>query len=53
MATIEGPCMSKRIESRAFGGEAFEGDELPYDIIEKDATSVMSLLLRIVGKGIL
>ena len=42
------PSHEERIESRAF-----EGDELPYDIIERDATAVMSLLLRIVGKGIL
>ncbi len=47
------PLHEKRIESRAFKGEAFEGDELPYDIIERDATAVMSLLLRIVGKSIL
>ncbi len=42
------PSHEGRIESRAVK----EG-ELPYDIIERDATSVMRLLLRIVGKGIL
>ena len=47
------PSHEKRIESRAFKGEASEGDELPYDIIEGDATAVMNLLLRIVGKSIL
>ena len=47
------PSHEGRIESRAFKGEAFEGDELPYDIIERDATAVMRLLLRIVGKSIL
>ena len=47
------PSHEDRIESRAFRGEAFERDELPYDIIETDATAVMRLLLRIVGKGIL
>ena len=40
------PLHEERIEARAF-----EGDELPYDIIERDATAVMNLLLRIVGKG--
>ena len=47
------PSHEGRIESRAFMGEAFEGEELPYDIIERDATAVMRLLLRIAGKGIL
>ena len=47
------PLHEESIESRAFKGEAFERDELPYDIIEGDATAVMRLLLRIVGKGIL
>ena len=47
------PLHEERIECRTFNGEGFEGDELPYDIIERDATAVMRLLLRIVGKGIL
>ena len=42
------PSHEQRIESRAF-----KSNELPYDIIEGDATAVMRLLLRIVGKGIL
>ncbi len=42
------PLHEKRIESRALR----EG-ELPYDIIERDATAVMRLLLRIVGKTVL
>ena len=41
------PSHEERIESRAFKGESFEGDELPYDIIERDAAAVMRLLLRI------
>lgn len=47
------PSHEGRIENRAFGADASEGNELPYDIIERDATAVMRLLLRIVGKGIL
>ncbi len=42
------PLHEELIESRAL-----KGDELPYDIIERDATAVMRLLLRIIGKGIL
>ncbi len=47
------PLHDERIESRAFKGDTSEEDDLPYDIIERDATAVMRLLLRIVGKGIL
>lgn len=47
------PLHEERIESRAFKGDASAGDDLPYDIIERDATAVMRLLLRTVGKGIL
>ena len=47
------PSHEGRIEKRAFKGETLEGNELPYDIIERDAIAVMRLLLRMVGKGII